>query len=1159
MSKFIHLHNHTVYSILDGISRPSDMIKKAKECGMPAVARTDHGNLSNSISFYRDCYAEGIKAICGQEYYLAPDSHLNRDYSTKAKAQEEAEESGDLSYSAYHLTVLAKNRIGFDNLQKLSTIGYRLGFYRKPRIDLDLLTQYKEGLIILSGCMASMTSRLICSGQEDKAIELIDRERAIFGDNNFFIEIMNHAIGPEEDKLNEVLMHIAKTKGIGLVLSNDSHYTNKEDAYAQEVSLCIGTNKTVHDPKHFRFNGSGYWFKSPEEMAEVAKVAGFPEESLSNTVLVGNMIEDYGFKLTSKKNPFQVPLFRNQDGKPLSPESCHNLLETKVWSGLVERGLADKEIYQKRILEELDLIKRKNFSSYFLIIADIVDFMRKSNMPVGVGRGSSLGALVCYCLYITGLDPIVFDLPFGRFINEGRKDLPDIDTDISQARRKEVIDYIVNKYGKDRVAQIVTFQPMAAKGSLDNVGRALGVPSSTRRLASHLIGEVDKDDKLEEIVNNNHKVKEIVDQVPDWLKISSCLEGNNKNLGAHAAGIVICNEPIGNQVPLIRDSKEGYLVTQYDMNDLQELGLLKLDMLGLKTLDLVYNTINMVRDRHGVNLDLHKIPLDDKATYDYIATGKYVSVFQYDSSGIRNTAKQLRPEKFEHLVATNCLYRPGCMKKDSGTGGKSILENYIERRHGREDIEVWHEDLREIFSKTLGLSLYQEEIMKMSQIIGGFTETEADEFRHSIGKKNVAEFTKASTKLISGGLKRGYSQEFLDSLIEKIKGCARYLWNRSHSVAYSYISYVTAFLEVHFPFEYFTTLLNVNLDDNKELKTLLSAILQRGIKILPPHINNSKSEFYTDGTNIYMGLFSVRQTGDIALKVLMDDRDSKGPYKDFLDFCMRMGPYGKVNKLVKDNLIKAGAFSWDKSINDHSKLENTRLIQEIFLKFEDKVSVEEIRKLTEARIVTNYAEFTDQERLNHERSVLNFYISSHPVSQYLPLFTLFPQMNFIVPSELQNQDIGSHVVMFGVVESREMATTKKGDPYLRLKVGDHMGSADIMVWSPLATIAYNKLTDQSLVFISGIIKDDKFRVGEVQLNVNAVVPLVTPGLPITSFYAPDQIIANRVITILGAEAVSISEPVRYMGSVAILKNVAYIEPKHFDQLKLYNVNYQLNI
>lgn len=1153
--KFCHLHVHTTFSLLDGISRREDLAKKAKAFGMDALAITDHGNIYNAVSFYKTCKEVGIKPIIGSEFYVAPDSRFGRKYSSKAAAQEEAED-GDLSYSAYHLGVLARNRQGYENLKALSTKAFREGFYRKPRIDLELLTEHKEGLIILSGCLASMTSRFIVAGQVDKAIELIDKQRGIFGEN-FFLEIMHHDIGHEENIVNEALIDIGNKHGIPLLMTNDSHYTDREDATAQEVALCIGTNKEMNNPAHFKFNGEGYWFKDADEMKHTAEVAGFPQSSLDNTAMVANMVEDYGFKLTSAKSPPLIPLFRNKDGEPLSAETCDSLLEMKVWNGLVERGMGDKQEYQERVVSELKLIKEKDFSSYFLIISDIIDFMRSKGILAPIGRGSSVGSLVCYCLFITGLDPVRWKIPFSRFINDGRKDLPDIDTDISQARRKEVIDYIVKRYGEDRVAQIVTFQSMGAKAAVDNVGRALGVPSATRRQVGHLIGDVTKDDHLEEIVAGNKKVRELMEQVPDWVHIASKLEGNNKNLGAHAAGIVISNDPLADYVPLVRDSKEGYLTTQFDMKDLQELGLLKLDMLGLKTIDLIQYTLEMVERRYQLRMDFHNFPLDDAATYQTIAEGRYVSTFQYDSSGIRMAARQLKPETFEHLAALNALYRPGPMKKVDDK--PSIMEQYFERRHGRAPIETWHPELDGVYGDTYGLPLFQEQVMKMTQIIAGFNETEADEYRSAIGKKDAIKFKAAQDKFKERGVAKGRDPVFMDSIIQKLEGFARYGWNIGHSMAYSYISFVTAYLETHYPLEYYTVLLNVNSDDADQLKVLLSAILQKGVKILPPHINESRSDFYTDGTNIYMGIYSVRQVGEAALKSIIEDRDKNGKYVSFIEFCIRMAHHSRCTKLVKDNLIKAGAFNWDMEFTNKDKYENVELIQKIIKKFDGKIPPDMIEEQIRTKIVVSGVDWPENDRLSFERAVLNFYISSHPVTQYAPLFNLFPRLNLITPSQLGEQQFGSRVILMGVVENREMKSTQKGDPYLRLRVGDQMGSIEVMIWSPLATSVYGKVSDQTLVLINGTVKEDKFRAGEPQLSVNSVSPISNSGLPISSYYADSAITANRVQVALNADVGSVSDQIMQMGHVVILRSTAYMRPEHYAELKQYKVDYQLSI
>lgn len=1142
------LHTHTSFSVQDGASKRSDVIKKAKEFGMRGLAITEHGNMFGAISFYKECLETGIVPCIGMEAYVSPDTRFGREYAKKGEAEENAK-NGDLSMYAYHLTILTKNREGYDNLKNLSSLAFREGFYRKPRIDEELLVKYNKGLIILSGCLASKTSRLIIAGNETKALEEIDKMRAIFGED-FFLEVMDHNIS-EEALVREALIDFGKRRGIGMVMTGDSHYTNPGDELAHEATLAMGTGKTLSSPDRWKFNGEGYWFKSPEEIAAIAELADIPDEAVSNSDMIISRVEDYGFKLASKTKKSIIPIFKDNTGKPLTSEECNNLIELKCREGMMLRGKNNIKEYEDRLTHELETIKNKDFSSYFLLIADIVDFMRNNNIMPPYGRGSSVGSLVCYCLYITGGDPIKFNIPFSRFINEGRKDLPDIDTDISQARRKEVLDYIVKKYGADRVGQIITFQAMGPKAVVDNVGRVLDVPSTIRRQLGKLIGDTEKDDHLVDILKDQPKVAEIMKTVPNWIDIANSLEGNAKNTSAHAAGIVISNEPLMDHVPLARDTKDGYLLTQYDMKELSELGLLKLDMLGLKTMDLIQYTIELIKERQGVSLDFQDIPTNDDATYKTIAGGKFVSVFQFDSNGIRTAARQLKPEIFDHIIALNALYRPGPMLPDET--GKSIMDRYIDRRHGREEVEVWHQDLEPVFRATYGVCLFQEELMQMSRVIAGFTESEADEFRSAVGKKNKVAFQAAIDKFITRGVEFGRDREFMVTLSDRLEGFARYAWNIGHSLAYGYLSYVTAYLETHYPLEYFTTLLNVNLNDNDNLKVLLANILQKGVKISPPDINHSGKKFHTDGKQIYMGIYSIKKIGDAALNPIMAVRDQT-KFDDFIDFCIKTSKSaGMINKTVKENLIKAGAFNFDQSLIYMDKINNIELIHKIIKKFADKVDSIELRKLILERLVLSPpgTALAEQTRLANEREVLNFYISGHPVLEFQALFSLFDQYNFTIPSQIAATDIGTRVLMVGILESKEMKTTKNGKPYINMVVGDHISSRYMKVWSPLSTAVFNHLPPDNLILINGIVKEDNYAPDDNQVSIDHILA-ITPtsgGIPIKEFLADSEEVAREVISIIDAKEGSISEGILQAGHVVTLKETAYLRIHHFDQLK----------
>lgn len=1591
---FAHLHVHTTYSLLDGISKRDELIKLTKEYGMPGMAVTEHGNLFNCVSFYRDAVSAGIVPIIGYEAYVAPDSRHNRTYAKKGEALEDAK-NGDLTLYAYHLTILSKNRQGYENLKQLSTLAYKEGFYRKPRIDDELLDKHKDGLIVLSGCLAGKIARLVLAGNKAAAITEIDKLRFRHGEN-FYLELMAHN-QEEETLLREALLDISKTHGIPTVLTGDSHFTHHGDELAHTVALNMGSDKTLSSPDKWTFNGDGYWYKKPSEMWKIAEDNDIPDESLSNTVNIVKSIDDYGFKLASKSKKFVVPLFREED-HIYTDDECHQLLEYKSWQGLAERGLSDSEIHRARIMEELAMMRLKNFSSYFLIISDIIDFMRRENIIVPIGRGclrgdinvltsngfkrldmvdvgdsvytsngylnrvydkmsyditeetisinsahsfgsinltadhkvlayrpklrsyrgrtkidlktemksavpewieakdltldhliytpypkdrpvrvpashidlasftkfqyddnkiyvrrsskgsmcvrtiakdlginrmqvrrvangkgskcveqlseylastgstledlrtanrycvtevpryveaneefyyflgrwvgdgwvsknklgiafhsddksisiiesyltkigykcrqikhakrnliqlvcysteiagllvhifpeykntsgtkylgeltylpdyllksvirgyidsdgsieksigtrecidttsrrlalemkqallylhvpssivtrkpyvrtqdgkeyncneaykvrfkgiftlksqspfiredgyfskilglsttkdtkkvydisvendpcylttngivhnSSLGSLVCYSLFITGLDPIEHGIPFERFINEGRKDLPDVDTDISKENRGKVLQYIAKKYGIDRVAHIVTFQSLRPKAALDNVGRVLDVPAAIRRQATADIhDDPTSADTLIDLIEHTPSAKQIVESVPDWLDIATRLEGNNRNLGSHAAGIVISNDSlIDSGVPLLKDADDGIATTQLDMDDIAELGLLKLDMLGLKTMDVMASTIKQVKDRYGIDIDWHRIPLNDAQTYATITSGKYVSIFQYDSPGMRNLAKQLQPDNFDHLVAINCLYRPGPMKKPKD-GGQSILEMYLDRRHGRAPIEYWHPELEPVFKNTLGLCLFQESLMGLAQVISGFNKVEADEYRAAVGKKDREKFIAAQDKLIQRGIECGRDPKFMKDLADKVSGFARYGWNIGHSKAYSYISYVTAWLETHYPHEYYVSLLNTADDDSKKLAVLVASILQKNIKLETPNINKSIAEFSTDGTKIYMGLHSINKIGEIAVSTIIADRTTNGEYRDFMDFMIRMRDNSKFcNRTVKENLVKAGAFNWDTSLTLKDKISNIEKIQDCLKKYHDKLGLEETIKKIEEKTLFTKVEFSQSQLLEMEKSVLNFYISSHPALHFCTVFSLFPNANFILPSQLNDQTPGDVVLMAGVVTAKNNKTTQAGSPYLELTVSDNAVNIKLRIWSPYGPQISPQISTGQMVIVVGSATPDKFIPTEMSVKTNKIVPIApNTGMPINAIVARQEYEINSAALVLGSEVGAI-KPINN-GYIGMLKYKAYIKPENVSSLHDLNLSYILDL
>jgi DNA polymerase-3 subunit alpha len=1149
---FTHLHVHTSFSLLDGISMRGDLLKKCKATGMPAMAVTDHGNLYNHMTFYKDAAKAGVKPILGMEAYIAPDSRHNREYKSGKDV-----EVGDISEYAYHLILLAKNAEGYHNLKQLSTLSFRQGFYRKPRIDMEILQQYRKGLIVLSGCVGSITSQLILGNKKDEAAQWMSKFRYMFGED-FYLELANHEM-PENKVICDALIDFGQKLGIGTVITNDSHFTEAHDDMAHEVALCLNTNSNVKSPDHWKFPGVGYWFKTPEEMLEVVQRSGYPLECLENSVQIANKIEDYGFKL----GKWQVPKFKDTKGLQWNSEDSHEKLVMMCWEGMERLGLSDKQDYIDRLNFELDMMERKNFSSYFLIIADIIRYIRDhGGMFAPIGRGSSVGSLVCYTTGITAMDPVEFSIPFYRFINEGRKDLPDVDTDISKRHRGDVIKYIQKTYGADCVAQICTFMQMNAKSAIDNVGRALDIPAAVRKTVSKLLGdeiaEDDDTDIIEDVIKPNTAAFDMMRSHSGWMDIASRLYGVHRGISVHAAGIVISNDAIDNHVPLVRDH-EGFLQTQYDMKDCAELGLLKLDMLGLRTLDVIFDACKLIKEQAGVEIDIYQMKMDDPEVYKMLCEASFVSVFQYDSQGMRALSRKLHPDNFELLMALNALYRPGPMlpQKEMGSDGKehaapSICDIYLERRHGRQKVETWHPSLDKVLSGSFGMPLYQEQISEMSKLIAAFNDQEADEYRAAIGKKDKVKFLAAQDKFKTRGMSNGHSAEFMDFLCSRLAGFARYGWNRGHAAGYSKISYITAYLECHYPLQYYTALLNNNSDKTEKLAVLLGGIMQKGIEVRPPSVNDSGGLFTTDGTVIYMGLSSVRQLGGGALAAILWERECNGQYAGYIDFVRRVSnlqpiptkhplfreyiePGWKwekaptipdsfvlksVNKTVIENLIKAGAFSFDTILTDRDKLKVVETAQKLAKK---NSKVDEFAVIAKCSENLEQTEFTPLEKAALERGVLNFYISGHPVSTYTKYISMLESdAHIITPTQLKECQVQEQVLIVSLCAQKEMKVTKNDKPFISMKLQDQFGEIYCRIWHPQSTVIWPMLADGGILLVKGIVQHDRFRDGELDVKVQHV-QTISQGLPITGFVCQTDAQLSSVSEAFG---VAPTEPIR---------------------------------
>ncbi len=1053
-SDFVHLHNHTEYSLLDGSCRISDLIKKTKEYGMEAVAITDHGVMYGVIEFYIKAKKEGIKPIIGLETYVAPKSLYEKEPKAKVKS--------------YHLTLLAKNKTGYKNLLKLSSVAQIDGFYYKPRIDKKLLSEHHEGLIILSGCLKGEIPQLLLNGEIDKAYEVAKWYKELVGED-FYLEIQDQGL-PEEKKINPLLLKLGKDLNIKLVATNDVHYLNWEDHEAHDILLCIQTATNLDDPKRMRFSSDQFYFKSPEEMYEV-----FSEipEVLTNTKEIAEKCNlDFEF------GEFHFPYFEVPEGYTINT----------YFKKLAEDGLKKryKEItpeIRKRFDYELDIISKMGYEAYFLIVQDFINYAKNKGIPVGPGRGSAAGSLVSYCLGITDIDPLRYNLLFERFLNPERVSMPDIDVDICFERRGEVIEYVAQKYGQDHVAQIVTFGRMNARAVVRDVGRSLGMS----------YGEVDKIAKmipsgqitLEEALNIEEDLKKLTEKdekVKKLIQISLRLEGLARHASIHAAGVVISRDPLVEHVPL-QKMDQGEIVTQYDMKILEKLGLLKMDFLGLRTLTVIGNAVKNIKRSKGITLDMSTIPLDDPEVYKLLSRGETVGVFQLESSGMQDVLRGIAPNVFEDLIAVLALYRPGPM-------GSGMVNDYIERKHGRVEIKYPHPSLKEILKPTYGVILYQEQVMQIASVLSGFTLGEADILRRAMGKKIPEVMKEQRSKFVEGAKKNGVSEEIANKIFDLIDYFAGYGFNKSHSTAYAFISYQTAYLKTHYPVEYMAAVLSSVMGDEDKLANYMRECKRIGINILLPDVNESFSTFTQSGNNIRFGLSAIKNVGEKAVLEIIREREENGKFKSFDEFYNRVSGSHLINKKVYESLIKAGAFDslgedrgkllskLDKLLSRKKKKGNMGKQKTLFGTTLDSLVQP---KEQEEEIVS---QFTERELLSFEKEVLGFYISNHPLSDLEE--ELDKKTNAFIKglSELDNESI---VTIGVIINEAKKKITKKGRSMVFLSVEDLSGSGEVIVFPDLYEKTKELLEKDKIVIIKGRLdKQDEGNIKVIALDIRRI-------------------------------------------------------------------------
>ncbi|HHW03726.1 MAG TPA: DNA polymerase III subunit alpha [Thermoanaerobacterales bacterium] len=1035
MANFVHLHVHTNYSLLDGACKIESLAKRLADMGARSAAITDHGVMYGVVDFYKAMKSHGIKPIIGCEVYVAK--------RTMADTQ------AGIDDDQYHLVLLARDMEGYRNLMKLVSLGFTKGFYYKPRVDMQVLRKYSGGLIALSACLAGEIPTLLLNGEYEKAREKALEYRKIFGENNFYLEIQDHGI-LDQKKVNSDLVALSRETGIPLVATNDVHYILKEDAPVHDVLLCIQTGKTLEDEARLKFPTDEFYLKSSEEMQDLFS---YIPEAVENTCKIAERCNvELDFK-TMHLPVYQVPEGFTQD----------EYLEKLCYEGLAERYRSITSEIRQRLEYELDVIKKMGYSSYFLIVWDFINFARKNQIMVGPGRGSAAGSLVAYCLHITNIDPLKYNLLFERFLNPERVTMPDIDVDFCYERRQEVIDYVVKKYGEDKVAQIVTFGTMAARAAIRDVGRVLGYP----------YGEVDTIAKMvpmelgitiDSALTLNPELKKLYeekDRVRKLLDIARALEGFPRHASTHAAGVVISKDPLVEHVPLHKMG-DSNVATQYTMTALEELGLLKMDFLGLRTLTVIRDALNIIRHTRHVEINLDRLPLDDKKVYEMLSQGNTAGVFQLESSGMQNLLKELKPEVFEDVIAIIGLYRPGPL-------GSGAAEDFIKSKNGAKSINYLHPLLKPILSETYGIILYQEQAMKIAQELAGFSLAQADILRKAMGKKKQDVMDAQRASFIEGCVKNNIDRETAAKIFDDISYFAGYGFNKAHTAAYAVIAYQTAYLKAHYPVEFMAALLNSVMDNSDKIAFYVNECRHMGINVLPPDINESFDTFTVIGDKIRFGLTAVKNVGQGVARAIIEERKNGGRFSSFWDFAARVSR--ELNKKVLESLIKSGAMdSLGARRSQLLKVYEGVLsrVQKQEKQMKDQISLFDIvdGPAPADDILPDIPEYPEAELLAMEKEMLGLYISGHPLQEFekqLLNVTTFCSKNLY---EEDNKD-NLQVVVGGIITGVRTKATKSEKIMAFINLEDLTGSMEIIVFPQTYERYHGLLRPDSKVIIKG--------------------------------------------------------------------------------------------
>ena len=1055
---FVHLHNHSDYSLLDGAIKVELLVQQAKAFGMTAAALTDHGNLFGAIDFYQQAVKIGVKPIIGIETYLSADDDLPMEGGQPLM---------------FHLILLAKDKTGFQNLISLSSKAYLEGFYYKPRITRQWLQEYSQGLLCLSGCSHGEVAHHLNENNFEAAREAARFYQHLFGED-FYLEVQDHQL-PVEDKVRPLLLQLGLELDIKVLATNDCHYLLRDHAKSHDILLCIGTGKDLNDTDRLKYDTDELYFKPEAEMRLL-----FPDhpELIDNTVDAADKCN-----LTLNFDELHLPKFPLPEsaGKDITEDE---FLERCAWEGAVCRYGEDIPVeIRQRIEYELSVIKRMGFSGYFLITKDFTDFARSNHIAVGPARGSAAGSIVAYCLGITNLNPLQYDLLFERFLNPDRISMPDIDIDFADDRRDEVIQYVRRKYGEENVAQIITFGKMMARAVVRDVGRVMGLSySETDKIAKMIPTYIGM--TLSRALKENPELVQLIDSNPayqEMMKHCLTLEGLNRHPGIHAAGVVITPDKLVKFVPLHRSS-EGEITTQWQMNFLESAGLLKMDFLGLKTLTVIENTLKLL-EKKGIKLDIQNLPLDDEETYQLFQEGRTVGVFQFESSGMRDNLIKLKPERLEDLIAMNALYRPGPMQ---------FIDDFIRRKHGQEKIVYPHPGLKEILEETYGVIVYQEQVMGAAHKLGGFSLAKADKLRKAMGKKNPEQMRILGKEFIDGMVENGLEPKQAEEICELIKKFAEYGFNKSHSAGYALIAYQTAYLKTHYPAEFLAATMNSEMGrDTARFMILVDECKKLGVEVLPPDINESDIGFSVIGGKIRFGLCAVKNVGENPVKSILDARQRIGKFASVYDFIVEVDQR-LVNRKVLESLIKAGTF-------DSIESNRARLFALIdsFIAYgnashEDKskgqFSIFDGGNVKEIALIQPEAPLIDDwrrlEKLSFEKEMLGFYISGHPLDKYRTEVDSFAHPTLDGLSEIGDN---AQVRLCGIISGIKRQLTKRGDMMAIVQLEDFTGSAELLIFQKALDECAKFLQTDNMVLVTGRTSTKEEEAAKV--IVEKIVPL----------------------------------------------------------------------